>query len=179
MERWELKRASKFMSRVLRHKPMDIGLTLDENGWACTKALLEGMNKTGIRIDLDGLKRVVSTNDKQRFKFNEDYSKIRASQGHSVKVDLGLTPAQPPDTLYHGTATQFVDSIKKEGLISKKRQHVHLSKDVETAENVGGRHGEAVVLTIDAMQMYADGYDFFMSDNGVWLTEAVPARYVL
>jgi len=170
--------ASKFMSRVLRHSPKDAGLTLDENGWASTQALIDGMNKAGKTIDLEALKYVVEINDKQRFRFSDDYSKIRASQGHSVKVDLGLTPAQPPDVLYHGTATHFLDSIKKGGLISKKRHHVHLSKDRETAENVGGRHGLSVVLTINTIQMYADGYEFFLSDNEVWLTEVVPARYI-
>ncbi|MCL2571028.1 MAG: RNA 2'-phosphotransferase [Defluviitaleaceae bacterium] len=173
-----LVKISKFISRVLRHAPEDIGITLDKNGWASTQDLINGMTNKGKKIDLDTLKFIVKVDEKQRYKFNEDFSQIRASQGHSVDIDLALAPAQPPDILYHGTATRFLADIKKDGLISKKRHHVHLSKDKETAENVGARHGLVAVLTINAMQMFADGYEFFMSDNGVWLTESVPPRYI-
>jgi len=174
----QLTSTSKLMSLVLRHNPGKIGITLDKNGWASTQALIEGINRAGHTIDLEWLKYVVQNNDKQRFKFNEDYSLIRASQGHSVAVDVELVATRPPATLYHGTATRFLASINKSGLIAKKRLHVHLSSDKLTAEQVGGRHGQAVVLIINAAQMHSDGFKFYLSDNGVWLTQAVPAQYI-
>ena len=170
--------ASKFMSLVLRHKPDKIGITLDDNGWADTTALLNGMKRAGHNISLDELKEVVSTNEKQRFKFSDDYTKIRANQGHSVAVNVEMAQVAPPTLLYHGTATRFLAAIKNEGLISKSRLHVHLSADKETALNVGLRHGKPVILTINAGKMHEDGYVFYLSDNGVWLTETVPGAYI-
>jgi len=174
------KTISKFMSRVLRHKPQNIGITIEYNGaWADTSALLEGMNKTGFKVTLDEIKEVVATNDKQRFKFSDEfYTKIRANQGHSIDVDLGYEPAEPPFLLYHGTAGKFIGSIKSEGLIAKTRQHVHLSADKETALKVGRRHGSPVILTINSAKMHEDGFRFYLSDNGVWLTDKVPVEYI-
>jgi putative RNA 2'-phosphotransferase len=171
---------SKFLSYVLRHAPQSIGLTLDTNGWAEVPELLSksvGIAPGG-KLDMPTLERIVSEDQKQRYAFNEDKSKIRASQGHSVEVDLGLKPKFPPPILYHGTATRFVDSIKAEGLKPQSRQQVHLSQDVKTATSVGQRHGEPVILTIMAGAMAGEGHEFFVSDNGVWLTDHVPSRFI-
>jgi len=175
----EIVSVSKFMSLVLRHNPSKAGITLDSNGWADTNALIKGMNTAGRKVTLDTLKEVVDSNDKQRFKFSDDFTKIRANQGHSVQVDVELKEAHPPATLYHGTATRFLPSIKTEGLTAKRRLHVHLSSDKETAIKVGGRHGTPVVLTINSAKMYEDGHTFYLSDNGVWLTASVPPNYIL
>ena len=166
------------MSLVLRHNPQSIGITLDSNGWADTQALIDGMNRKGQRVTLEILKEIVASNDKQRFKFNEDYTKIRANQGHSVAVDVELKETQPPVVLYHGTAAKFVASIKNEGLVAKSRLHVHLSGDKQTAEKVGSRHGSPVILVINAAKMHEDGYKFYLSENNVWLTDAVPVEYI-
>ena len=173
-----LVRTSKFLSLVLRHDPGKIGLRLDDAGWAGVDALLSAAASAGVRIDRPTLERVVAENDKKRFAFSEDGKRIRASQGHSVDVDLGLQPRTPPELLYHGTATRFVDSIREQGLRSASRTHVHLSADEATAISVGQRHGRPVVLTIAAGRMHRDGHAFYRSDNGVWLTNAVPAQYI-
>jgi len=178
MKESRLIKVSKFMSLVLRHKPEKIGITLDENGWADTTLLISGLRRNGYNVSLDYLKEVVANNDKQRFKFNDDYSKIRANQGHSVIVDVELKEVQPPNILYHGTATVFWKSIKSEGLTTRNRLHVHLSADKETAVNVGKRHGKPIVLIINATQMYKDGFTFYLSENGVWLVNAVSPKYI-
>jgi len=170
---------SKFMSLVLRHNPQKIGITLDKNGWADTELLIKGMNESGRKVTLSDLKEVVEKNDKQRFKFSEDYTKIRANQGHSIPVDVEMEQAIPPNVLYHGTADSFVKSIKSNGLIAKRRLHVHLSTDKETATKVGSRHGKPVVLTLNAAKMHKDGFTFYLSENGVWLVESVPPEYIL
>src|SRR5690348_6422527 len=133
-----LKNISKFMSLVLRHKPEEIGLIIDENGWVKVEELVAKMNLTGIRVSLDIIDTIVQTNDKKRFAFNEDKTLIRASQGHSIAIELNLVPVEPPEMLYHGTAERFVESILKEGLQKQSRQHVHLSATIETARMVGG-----------------------------------------
>ena len=170
--------ASKLLSYVLRHKPETIGLTLDNNGWAKVDELLNQLKIHGHDIDAALLNEVVEKNNKKRFKFSDDRTQIRASQGHSITIDLGYTPQPPPEILYHGTAVQHLESILKEGIIKKSRQHVHLSKDTDTAMSVGSRHGKPVILNILAADMYKDGYHFYLSDNGVWLTDEVPARYI-
>ena len=170
----EVVKISKFLSLVLRHQPQTIGITLDENGWTDVPALLQKMNAGGTPLTMEVLDHVVATNSKKRFAFNEDRSKIRASQGHSVDVDLGYTEQQPPAILYHGTAEVFVASIQASGLEKRKRHHVHLSAETITAINVGQRHGRPVVFEVAAAQMTADGFVFFRSDNGVWLTDHVP-----
>ena len=174
----ELKHISKFMSLVLRHRPEAIGLELDANGWARTQELLGKMQAAGAAIDADILNHIVATNAKKRFAFNEDGSLIRASQGHSVSIDLGIVPQQPPEWLFHGTAAQNRDAILTEGLKKGTRQHVHLSTDKETATQVGSRHGRPIIFNVQAGQMHKDGFDFYLSDNGVWLTDNVPAKYL-
>jgi putative RNA 2'-phosphotransferase len=163
---------------VLRHRPEKIGLQLDPNGWTSVTDLLEKMTAHGVTIDLPLLKKLVESSDKQRFAFSADGSKIRANQGHSVKVDLGLAPAQPPGALFHGTAAQHLISIKKNGLDKGRRHHVHLSPDRETAYKVGSRHGKAVVLTVLAGEMQRAGHVFYKTENGVWLVDAVPAEFI-
>ena len=170
---------SKFLSLVLRHKPDIIDLELSQHGWADVNELIEKMNACEKRIDRETLNSIVENNNKKRFSFNEDRTKIRASQGHSIDVDLDYCPKMPPDVLYHGTATKYTNDIFSKGLEKGSRHHVHLSHDTETAVKVGQRHGKPVVLTIMAKDMHCDGYHFYQSDNGVWLTEKVPVQYIL
>ena len=174
----DLKHISKFMSLVLRHKPETIGLQLDEQGWADVDELIAKMNEQGTGLDLATLQTVVDTNDKKRFAFNEDKTKIRASQGHSVSIELGLQAQLPPDTLYHGTAERFLESILQTGLDKQQRQHVHLSWQLATAKAVGSRHGRPVILHIDAKAMAAAGFLFYLSENNVWLVDSVPVEYI-
>lgn len=174
----ELKHISKFISLVLRHRPELIDLTLDEQGWADVDELINKASATGTIIDKDILNEIVVTNDKQRFAFNEDKTKIRANQGHSIAIDLHLQPKVPPAILYHGTAEQYLNGIMNIGLKKKTRQHVHLSANIETAKAVGSRHGKPIILTIDALKMHQDGYIFYLSDNKVWLTDNVPTIYI-
>ena len=175
----EKKYMSKFLSLILRHKPEAAGITLDANGWADVDALLKGMNaKRDVPITLDAIKEVVSTNDKKRFAFNGDFSKIRANQGHSINVDVELKEARPPAVLYHGTAERRVKSIIEDGLKPQDRIHVHLSTDKETAEKVGRRHGHPAILVVQAGRMHDDGFRFYLSENGVWLTDSVPPVYI-
>ena len=169
---------SKFLSLVLRHKPETIGIQLDQNGLADVDTLLEKTNKYGIKLDKKTLIHVVETNSKKRFAFNEGLDKIRASQGHSIDVELGYTNQKPPEILYHGTGEKSVGSILEKGLEKRNRRHVHLSGDVETAVNVGRRHRTPVVFKVLAGKMYEEGFEFFLSDNGVWLTDNVPANYL-
>lgn len=169
---------SKFLSLVLRHKPEEIGLQLDQQGWASTRELLDKLQLRGMNVDMDQLREVVSTNDKQRFKLSEDESQIRANQGHSISIDLDLKPQEPPVVLYHGTAIRNKVSILEKGLIKGSRQHVHLSDHKDTAIKVGQRHGKPIVLVVDTQGMQADGFKFFRSDNGVWLTDHVPPEYI-
>lgn len=174
----DITRISKFMSLVLRHKPETIDLTLDENGWAGTTELLERMNRHNYSVTPEILEQVVATNNKKRFAFNEDGTKIRANQGHSIEVELNLQPQTPPATLYHGTGEKSVASIIENGLEKRSRHHVHLSSDVATAIAVGKRHGKPAILEIGAAQMQEDDYVFYLSENGVWFTDAVPAKYL-
>ena len=169
---------SKLLSLVLRHQPETIGITLDENGWTETSALIEKINQSGTMIDFETLKYIVDTNAKKRFAFNESTDKIRANQGHSIDVDLEHKPQKPPATLYHGTGEKSVKSILESGIEKRSRQHVHLSADIETAVKVGQRHGKVFVFEVLAEKMHTDNYIFYLSDNGVWLTDFVPADYL-
>lgn len=171
---------SKFLSLVLRHCPEKINLILNENGWANIEELISKSNASeGAEfISKETLHEVVKQNIKKRFTISSDGKSIRANQGHSVKVDLQLTPVIPPEILYHGTTTKFLDSILKEGLKSRQRQHVHLSIDIVIATTVGKRHGKHVILTIQSLLMHNHGYKFFLSENGVWLTEIVPINFI-
>lgn len=166
------------MSLVLRHKPDEIGLIIDNEGWARVDELISKMNKKGIVVNFQIIDEVVQTNDKKRFAFNEDKTLIRANQGHSIEIELNLTAVTPPDTLYHGTAEKYLESILRTGLQKQRRQHVHLSATVETAKAVGGRHGKPVILIVDAKAMYKAGLEFYLSENKVWLTDAVPVEYI-
>lgn len=169
---------SVFISLILRHKPSEIGIALDEHGWAKVDELITGINNTGRKIDIEILDDIVRTDSKQRYSFNEDKTLIRANQGHSISVDVELEEIQPPEFLYHGTGRKYVNSINKQGLIPKSRLYVHLSNDKETAVNVGKRHGEAVVYLVKSEEMYRNGYKFYRSVNGVWLTKEVPIKYM-
>ncbi|MDZ4993698.1 RNA 2'-phosphotransferase [Clostridium perfringens] len=169
---------SKYISLILRHKPEEIGLELDEHGYLNVSDLINGINKSYEGFNMDDLERIVREDSKQRYSFNEDKSKIRANQGHSIPVNLELQPIKPPNKLYHGTGRKFLDSILKNGLIKKERQYVHLSRDLETASIVGKRHGDLVVLEIDAESMFNKGIKFYLSKNNVWLCDYVPVEYV-
>ena len=169
---------SVFISLVLRHKPEAAGIRLDEHGWANVEELLEGINNTGRQINMDILEEIVRTDSKQRYSFNSNKTLIRANQGHSVPVDVELEERQPPQYLYHGTAERFLDAIMAEGLKPMSRLYVHLSKDEETAVKVGKRHGSPVVLKVRTEEMYHDGNNFYLSQNGVWLTKYVDRKYI-
>lgn len=169
----------KFLSLVLRHKPETIGITLDKNGWADVNELIEKVKLSERYIDMEILERIVRENNKKRYSFNEDKTKIRASQGHSIEVELNLKEMTPPKILYHGTATKYLESIKEKGILKMNRQYVHLSKDIETARNVGQRHGEVIILPIDIEGLKSIGHKFYLSENNVWLTDDIPSRYIL
>lgn len=168
---------SKFLSLVLRHHPEAAFVQLDEHGWADVGELLEGMKKTGRKMNMETLEEIVRTDSKQRYSFNEDKTLIRANQGHSIQVDVELKEQEPPEYLYHGTAVGYYDSIQKQGLKPMSRLYVHLSKDIETAVNVGKRHGKPIVLQVHSGDMYRDGISFYLSENGVWLTKKVAPQY--
>lgn len=169
---------SKYMSLVLRHQPELIGLKPDEAGWVQTEDLLRNMNRAGRRCNREQLEEVVATNDKQRFEFNADKTQIRASQGHSINVELGYEPSEPPDALVHGTPSKFVDLIRASGLKKQSRHHVHLHEDDAVASEVGNRRGRPVLLRIDAKAMFEAGHEFFVTPNKVWLTEHVPPEFI-
>ena len=175
----DLKKTSIFISLILRHKPETIGISLDQHGWANVDELINGINKTDdYHIDMGILEEIVRTDNKQRYSFNEDKTKIRANQGHSVNVDVELKEAEPPEQLFHGTGEKYVASIRKEGLIPKSRLYVHLSKDKETAEKVGARHGKPHIFFVHSGKMFRAGYKFYLSENGVWLTKSVPPEFL-
>jgi len=170
---------SRFLSLVLRHRPEIVGLQLDAEGCLEIKDLLAGAQQRGRSIAINELHEVVRSNDKKRFSISEDGLRIRASQGHSVRsVSLELPAIAPPDVLYHGTVEKFIESIRRQGLIKRTRNHVHLSIDETTATKVGSRRGKPIILKIAADQMYRDGHEFFLSENGVWLTESVPTKFI-
>ena len=173
----ENKRISKFLSLVLRHKPEAAGIELDEHGWTDVGILIERLGEHGFGVTPEILQHIVSTNDKSRFAFSGDHRKIRASQGHSVEINLGYKAQQPPPVLYHGTSRNALASILKTGLEKRSRHHVHLSADKNTALAVGRRYGEPVILQVSALEMFSAGYEFDLADNNVWLTDHVPVRY--
>jgi putative RNA 2'-phosphotransferase len=173
-----LLKISKFLSKYLRHKPDNIGIKLAPGGWVAINELLTACAKNKFPITYQELQRVVELNDKQRFSFDSTGTLIRANQGHSVEVDLQLEPVVPPNVLYHGTAKKSVELILQTGLRKMSRHHVHLSKEIATAQNVGARHGKPVVFAVDAAAMHQAGYIFYCSDNGVWLVDNVPPEYL-
>ena len=172
-----LRETSKFISLILRHKPEAVGITLDEHGWANVDELIVGINKT-YPLTMEELEEIVRTDNKQRYSFNEDKTLIRANQGHSIPVDVELPEKLPPELLYHGTGVKYTESINEQGLIPKSRLYVHLSSDYDTAMKVGQRHGKPFVYLVKAGKMAADGYRFYLSVNGVWLTKKVPVEYL-
>ncbi|HEY1081634.1 MAG TPA: RNA 2'-phosphotransferase [Prosthecobacter sp.] len=178
MNSQETVRSSKFLSLVLRHEPHQAGLTLDAAGWTPVQALLQGCAAAGHALTLEQLQYIVTTNAKKRFEFSPDATLIRASQGHSVEVELDYQPQVPPAVLYHGTATRFLDAIREKGLLKMKRHHVHLSAETRVTLEVGARHGVPVLLSLDAATMHAQGHVFFRSTNGVWLTDHVPPEHI-
>ncbi|WP_078345758.1 RNA 2'-phosphotransferase [Mucilaginibacter pedocola] len=178
MDKHTIDRTSKFLSLVLRHQPQLIGITLDEQGWVNVDELLEKATENGTEINAELLQVVVDTNAKKRFAFDESGKKIRASQGHSVEVDLGYAPQTPPDVLYHGTGEKSVEGILATGIQKRSRQHVHLSLDRETAINVGSRHGKPAIFLIRTAEMHKAGHVFYLSENKVWLTDGVPAEFL-
>ena len=171
-------RISKFLSLILRHQPEKIGLTLEKDGWVNVADLLAASGKKGFAFSLDELKTVVADNDKKRFSFDETGAKIRANQGHSTSVEIDFERKTPPAILYHGTAEKNVQAILEKGLQKMKRHHVHLSEDAETARKVGVRYGKPVIFEIDTKAMTEENFEFYVSANGVWLVEKVPARFL-
>lgn len=179
MNKSNLKSISKFISLILRHHPDAIGITLDEHGWADVDELINGINNhSRFHINMEALEKIVCTDEKQRYSFNDDHTLIRANQGHSIPVDVELEKKQPPEILYHGTGEKSVAGIDREGLKRMSRLYVHLSKDAETARKVGSRHGKPVVYEVASGQMWRDGINFFLSVNGVWLVKSVPIKYL-
>lgn len=172
-----LTKTSRFISFILRHKPEAIGIALDEYGWAKVDELIAGVSKTR-PLTMELLEEIVATDEKQRYSFNGDKTLIRANQGHSIPVDVELEETAPLPKLYHGTGEKFVSSIDRTGLEPMTRLYVHLSADVDTAVKVGSRHGNPVVYIVDAKRMTEDGYVFYKSVNGVWLTKHVPVEYI-
>lgn len=176
--RKELINKSKFLSMVLRHDPGKVCLTLDSAGWVDIESLLAAAKQHHYDMSRGDLDEIVRTNDKSRFAIDSANDRIRARQGHSVDVDLGLVPTRPPDRLYHGTVERFMDAIRTEGLQPGERHHVHLSATTAIARNVGARRGKPIVLTVRAGEMAQAGHDFYVSENGVWLTDFVPPEFV-
>lgn len=172
------KRLSKFLSLVLRHQPESFGIELDDGGWTPINELIAKAQRQGTRFSEEELRRVVAESDKQRFAISQEGLRIRANQGHSVSVDLSLEPITPPEVLYHGTVAKFLPSIREKGLIKGRRHHVHLSPDRETAAKVGGRRGKPVILEVDSAAIHAEGSEFYLSANGVWLTDHVPPAFI-
>jgi putative RNA 2'-phosphotransferase len=174
----EIIRTSKFLSLVLRHEPERVGLKLGDAGWVGVDELLEAVNRHGVALTLEDLKHIVATSDKKRFAFSDDCRSIRASQGHSVEVDLQYSPQMPPEILYHGTATRFLDGIRQQGLHRMERHDVHLSAETKVTVQVGSRHGKPVLLTIRTGDMHRAGFEFRCSANGVWLVDHVPPQFI-
>ena len=174
----EIIKTSKFLSLILRHEPERAGLKLGEAGWVGVDELLQAVNSHGVTLTLDQLKHIVATSDKKRFAFSDDGQCIRASQGHSIEVDLQYPPQTPPEILYHGTATRFLDSIRQHGLQKMERHDVHLSAETKVTVQVGGRHGRPALLTIRAGDMHRAGFAFRCSANGVWLVNHVPPQFI-
>jgi putative RNA 2'-phosphotransferase len=171
-------KTSKFLSLILRHEPERVGLKLGEAGWVGVNELLQAVNANGVALTLEELRHIVATSDKKRYALSEDGQQIRASQGHSVEVDLQYPPQTAPEVLYHGTATRFLDGIRKDGLQRMERHDVHLSAETKVTLQVGGRHGKPVLLTIRAGEMHRAGFVFRCSANGVWLVDHVPPQFI-
>jgi putative RNA 2'-phosphotransferase len=173
-----MQQRSKYHSLVLRHRPEVIGIELDANGWVEVEVLLSALAQHQKGLTRRELIELVETNDKQRFAFSKNGVRIRASQGHSKDIDLGYTPEAPPDVLYHGTADRNLASIQEKGLVKGNRHHVHLSTNRDTATAVGKRYGRPMIVEVDAKGMHTAGHAFFVSENGVWLTDRLPPEFI-
>lgn len=171
-------RISKFLSLVLRHEPGKIGITLDREGWVGVDELISALARHGKEISFEMLEHVLETNEKKRFAFSDDGELIRASQGHSVAVNLGYPPATPPEFIYHGTVARFLPSIRENGIVKGQRHHVHLSASLDVATTVGKRRGQPLILTVRTGEMSAAGHLFHLSANGVWLTDFIPSDFI-
>lgn len=178
MDEKKLVKISKYLSKHLRHQPERLGLILEDGGWIAVENLLNACARHNFPVSISELKEVVEKNDKKRFSFDASGRKIRANQGHSIEIDLQLKPQTPPDALYHGTAERNEDSIKEHGLLKMARHAVHLSVDIETARRVGARHGKPLIFKVDAKKMATEGFEFFVSENGVWLVDAIPPQFL-
>ena len=178
MNEKQTKSTSKFLSLVLRHQPDKIGITLSSSGWVSVETLLNAMSQNGKTITREQLATVVATNDNQRFEFSDDRKQIRARQGHSVAVELGYEPTEPPEILYHGTPEKVISDIRKTGLKKQKRHDVHLHQNTDTASEAGGRRGKSVLLVIRSKEMFDQGHTFFVTENKVWLTDNVPPEFI-
>ena len=178
MTRKEEEKISKFLSYVLRHKPETIGLKLDAYGWASIEELIRNSNEYGTLLNLEILSNIVQSDEKSRYSISENGKNIRANQGHSVEIDLNLPTSVPPLYLYHGTSIDRIESIKSKGILKGERHHVHLSTEIDTALSVGKRHGKPHFFVVNAKAMHNDGHKFYLSDNGVWLTDHVPSKYL-
>ena len=176
----DLTKTSKFLSLILRHKPEVIDITLDEHGWADIDELIDGINTHDKKYNIDRviLNEIVKTDEKQRYTISPDGKLIRANQGHSIPVDVELKETEPPEQLFHGTADRFSKSIEQQGLLPQSRLYVHLSKDIQTAEKVGMRHGKPIVYCVNSGEMFRQGYKFYISANSVWLTKNVPPQFL-
>ena len=179
MDKRRQTKVSKFLSYVLRHHPDSIGIELDSGGWGDVSELLQRAESSGFKITPDEIRTVVRQSNKQRFSFSDDGLRIRANYGHSIAVDLGYSPAVPPDVLYHGTAVRNLKAINADGLTKGNRQYVHLSPDFDTATSVGQRHGKPIVLKVQSGRMHSDGHEFYLSSSGIWLTDCVPPQYLV
>lgn len=174
----ELVKISKYISMILRHKPEEVGIELDENGgWVNVSDLIDALDYKGVQLTAETLDEIVYHNTKDRLSFNEDHSRVRANYGHSIPVLIDLEPVIPPVVLYHGTALKYLESIKRQGIVSKTRQYVHLADELETAKLVAIRHGKPVILNVYALKMNENGFKFYKAANGIWLTDHVPLEY--
>jgi len=175
----DLVHMSKFLSLVLRHKPEVAGLALEEGGWVKVDDLIHGAKEAGVSLDRELLRFVVEESEKKRFSFSDDGQRIRANYGHSIPIHMDFEPIEPPEFLYHGTAVRFLESIQKNGIAPRGRQYVHLSPDEQTATETGRRHGVPIVLPVQSRFMHENGFHFYHTASGIWLTEKVPPEFVV
>lgn len=173
----EMTETSKLIAYMLRHRPNEFGLSMDQHGWVDANEVVKAVAARH-KFDAKMLEAIVASDEKKRYSFNEDKSKIRANQGHSIQVDVEMPERIPPEVLYHGTGEKYVEQILKSGLLPKSRLHVHLSKDHDTAVSVGSRHGKPAVFEVRAKAMHDAGHKFWLSENEVWLTKAVPVEFM-
>ncbi|MFB5652563.1 RNA 2'-phosphotransferase [Leptospira wolffii] len=174
----ELTKISKHISYVLRHNPDSIGLKLDSHGWADVKELISKSEDHGIYCSIETIHRILVQSKKSRFELSSNGKRIKAKHGHSIQVEIGLLPNFPPSILYHGTTLKNIESIKENGILRMSRVYVHLSTNPIEARKIGERHGKPLVFAIKAQEMHRNGYEFYISDNNIWLTKVVPKEFI-